>query len=426
MLGQIVDARDIVKGLVEVSNEPDGAAGWFNLITALIGVIPGGGDAAKRSLRAVKSGAANVDDLLAMIRRFYSGDPEKLLRQVMDLGPLRKKLDEILNNPRLINQLSPSMRTQVNRISGNLDKQFANFKKEVDEWLGRGRKTSAEAPVRTTPSSRSPGSKPNSPNNEGRNARRDVSNDAQPNQPNAHSQRIARFKQLSHKLLGILGEHMADYHCQDVKGWGKGQASHDVGAKNSAKLNDQHRMVQLWPCIPRGRGIDAVWMSNDRKPYAIVKAKASFNPTKSLGQLLGEAGDKNKSEIHQGDFNSGKGGGFNRGKGKPKQSPQRQKNGKVTQMSNSWIEARLSAATSSKKLSEDIIFKGYSRHVLFFSIPHAVAHSEALLAHAAGSSPSQRIHATHEITREWGDSEIQRITNNRSGLNAQARNKTGR
>lgn len=364
VLGQIVDARDIVKGLVEVSGKPDSAAGWFNVITALIGLIPGGGDAAKRSLRAVKSGAANVDDLLAMIRRFYSGDPEKLLRQVMDLGPLRKKLDEILNNPRLINQLSPQMRAQVSRIRNSLDKQFASFKKEVDGWLGQGRKTSAEAPVRSTPSTRTPDSKPNSPNGEGRNARRDASNDAQPNQPNAHTQRTARFKTLSNKVLGVLGEHMADYHCQDVKGWGKGQASHDVGAKNLAKLNDQHRMVQLWPCIPRGRGIDAVWKSNGRKPYAIIEAKASFNPAKSLGQLLGEAGDKTEGNILSGGSvrqRTGKSGSIGGGSGQV-----RQVNGKVTQMSTAWIENRLQPAVLSKKLSEAIIRSGYSRHILFF------------------------------------------------------------
>jgi hypothetical protein len=71
ILGQVVDARDIIKGLVEVSGAPASPLAWFNLITALIGLIPGGGDAAKRALRSVKAGATQVDDLLAMIRRIY-------------------------------------------------------------------------------------------------------------------------------------------------------------------------------------------------------------------------------------------------------------------------------------------------------------------------------------------------------------------
>lgn len=43
VLGQLVDARDIIKGLIEVSAAPASPAAWFNLITALIGLVPGGG-----------------------------------------------------------------------------------------------------------------------------------------------------------------------------------------------------------------------------------------------------------------------------------------------------------------------------------------------------------------------------------------------
>ncbi|MBZ8143055.1 hypothetical protein CLD22_24625, partial [Rubrivivax gelatinosus] len=107
VLGQIVDARDVIKGLVEVAGAPACPLAWFNLITALIGLIPGGGDAVKRSTRAIKSGAVRVDELLDMIRRYYKGDPEKLLREALDLAKLRKQLDNILGNPNFTRQLSP-------------------------------------------------------------------------------------------------------------------------------------------------------------------------------------------------------------------------------------------------------------------------------------------------------------------------------
>jgi hypothetical protein len=74
-----------------------------------------------------------------------------------------------------------------------------------------------------------------------------------------------------------------------------------------AKLNDGHRLVQLWPCIPRGRGIDAVWKSDGVKPYAIIETKASVNPARTLGQLLGEAGDKNEKGSSTDDKDTGKG-----------------------------------------------------------------------------------------------------------------------
>jgi hypothetical protein len=146
ILGQVVDARDIIKGLVEVSGAPASPLAWFNLITALIGLIPGGGDAAKRALRSVKAGATQVDDLLAMIRRIYKGDPEALLRKVLDLSTLRKSLDDILADSRLTSRLSPELKQSVEGIRTNLTKQFDSFKKEVDGWLAKGRKTSADGP----------------------------------------------------------------------------------------------------------------------------------------------------------------------------------------------------------------------------------------------------------------------------------------
>lgn len=63
---------------------------------------------------------------------------------------------------------------------------------------------------------------------------------------------------LSNKYKGILGEHMADYYCQEVKGWGN--SSHDkLGTKNPNKLNDKGEMVNLFSTKSRGRGIDGVW-----------------------------------------------------------------------------------------------------------------------------------------------------------------------
>jgi hypothetical protein len=154
ILGQVVDARDIIKGLVEVSGAPASPLAWFNLITALIGLIPGGGDAAKRALRSVKAGATQVDDLLAMIRRIYKGDPEALLRKVLDLSTLRKSLDDILADSRLTSRLSPELKQSVEGIRTNLTKQFDSFKKEVDGWLAKGARpaptaTGAKAPTGT-------------------------------------------------------------------------------------------------------------------------------------------------------------------------------------------------------------------------------------------------------------------------------------
>lgn len=430
ILGQLVDARDIIKGLVEVSSAPSNPMAWFNLITALIGLVPGGGDAAKRSLRAVKAGTASVDDLLAMIRRLYKGDPEAPLRKVLDVSTLRSKLDEILTNPRLLRQLPADMRRQVDEIRQGLGKQFDHFKKEVDGWLAKGRKTSADTGASTQSRRRTgtPETKPHSQVGEGRSNAKSGGNSAQPHQSNAATQRTARFKQIAQKFLGVLGEHMADYHCQEVKGWGN-KASHDQKEINTAKLNDKGKMMQLLPCRPRGRGIDAVWKTTGRaKPYAIIEAKASYDPTKSLRALLGEAGDKNERDGSNRASGAGRGAGAGRrGGGRGDATSVRQTNGKVTQMGHAWINRRLRSITLTNPSDKLKLIAGkdkvYERRVLFFSIPHAVAHAEALLLHLAVKEVRSSMHASHEATREWTDAAIEKVVDNRAGLVDEGRNR---
>lgn len=427
VLGQLVDARDIIKGLVEVAAAPASPLAWFNLITALIGLIPGGGDAAKRSLRAVKSGAVNIDELLDMVRRLYKGDPEKVLRDVLDLSKLRGYLNQILDNPRMTGLLNDEARRSIATIQSGLNKQFDAFSKEVDGWLAKGRKTSAGGvpTARTTPGT--PAAKPQSPHNAGSQNPTTHGDPASTNTPNASGQRTARFKSLSQKVLGILGEHLADYHCQDVKGWGaSAKAGHDQGTINAAKLNDGGHLVQLWPCVPRGRGIDAVWRTpSGPKPYAIIEAKASYNPAKSLQVLLGEAGDKAEAASSAG-TSSGRGGGAGRrgGATAPTASAIRQPNGKVTQMGHGWVRGkRLARAVGGDPLADRIRKLGYTRHVLFFSVPQAVSHAEAQIKLMAQQRVPDEFHAGHQVTREWTDNDIDKVVDNRAGYVGEGRNR---
>ncbi|MFG6467030.1 hypothetical protein [Roseateles sp. BYS87W] len=419
ILGQIVDARDIIKGLIEVAGAPASPLAWFNLITALIGLIPGGGDAVKRSTRAIKSGAVHVDELLDMIRRLYKGDPEKLLRETLDVGKLRKRLDDILGNSSFTKQLSPDLRKHVDNIRANLDRQFAAFKSEVDGWLAKGRKTSAEGAPAARQAPGTPPAKPHSEAKAGSHDKTHTGDAASPHTPNAAQQRTARFKSLTQKVLGVLGEHMADYHCQDAKGWGH-KVAHDQALVNNAKLNDNGHMVQLWPCLPRGRGIDAIWRTTGgAKLYAVIEAKASYDPTKGLGALLGEAGDKSERASNTNTGGLRRRGGVG-GQGQMGGAATRQLNGKVTQMSHAWVQTRLERAlrgraqdlANLRRLKET----GYSRHVLFFSVPQAVAHAEAVILHASGRGAQPTMHAAHEASREWGDNQISQVVNDRAGL----------
>lgn len=417
VVGQVVDARDIIKGLVEVSGAPASPVAWFNLITALIGVIPGGGDAVKRSLRAVKSGAVSVDSLLDVIRRFGKGDPEKFLRDMLDPSKLQKLLDDMLNNPALKRRLGPDAQRRLDTIRSNLRQQFDSFKQEVDGWLKQGRKTSAEAAPAPRGRHDPVPAKPKTEADAGSKSRTDSNDRANTNQSKSSELARRTLGQLQQKALGVLGEHMADYHCQEIKRWGS-PAEHDGGHRNPAKLNDDGELVQLWPLRVRGRGIDAVWMSSEAERYAIIEAKASYDPTKTLPALLRDLRDKTGTDA-QPTMSGGKRGG------KSAPVPSRQAPARTgperTPMSRQWIQQRLLKAVRSPALERSILSHGYTRHVLFFSVPQAIGHAQALLRHLADGTVNVSMHSTHQVTQEWGENQIHKVVDNRQGLVGEAR-----
>ncbi|BAK75939.1 hypothetical protein NH8B_1109 [Pseudogulbenkiania sp. NH8B] len=452
-VGQVIDARDILKALVMLGGNPASPSGWFDLITALIGLIPGGGDAVKRSLRAVKAGALSLDGLFTALRKFGVGNPEKILAECLDMGRLRKYLDDmLLANPALRNMLDADTTRMLDRIRQNMQKQFDLFKKEVDGWIAKSRNNAAAAPQRKTTLPANP-EKPKA----GISGREGTaSSKAKPDQavkgssPGSKASKLDVadiLKTMGNKAIGILGEHMADFVCQQR--WG-GDARHDGAKLNPGKLNDTSELVQLWPSTftqaglaalrARGRGIDGVWRTGGQtgKPYAVVEAKASANPTRQLKDLLGDAADKEDSGG--GKPGSGKKGGAKQsgsGSGGMKASssartsalslpekPQRQTDGRVTQMSKAWIKRRLIKAVGRKNLADDIAdISGYSRHVLFFSIPHATGHAMALSRWVTGHNPVSETHKAHELTREWRDAEIDKVIDARAGLTRKQRDK---
>lgn len=67
--------------------------------------------------------------------------------------------------------------------------------------------------------------------------------------------------------------------------------------------------------------------------------------------------------------------------------------------------------------------KVYCRYVLLFSIPQANSHLMALAQKAEGKIVDHNIHIAHEITREWGDSAIAKVADQRGGLSRKDRNR---
>ena len=101
----------------------------------------------------------------------------------------------------------PEARKNVDQIRKNLGQQLQAFKKEVDGWLIKSRKTSADA----NKNSKTQTTKPNSSANEGQKSNN--TNQGKTNSSNNSSIGQTAITNLSNKFKGILGEHMADYYC---------------------------------------------------------------------------------------------------------------------------------------------------------------------------------------------------------------------
>jgi hypothetical protein len=154
---------------------------------------------------------------------------------------------------------------------------------------------------------------------------------------------------LTNAILGVSGEHIADYICLNKFGWGgKAWTEHDKGAAGKwakkptkdivGKLSrggspkTLHALYKLSDGS-NGTGLDAVWRAeghNGGKPYAIVEAKASrdedakkFGRIKksgkqpSIASKLGVSGAIDASDILEPLEDTGTGGSKPKASGKP-------------------------------------------------------------------------------------------------------------
>lgn len=94
-------------------------------------------------------------------------------------------------------------------------------------------------------------------------------------------------------------------------------------------------------------------------------------------------------------------------------------------MGHAWIERRLPAALAAHPLDlaqfRKLKNETYTRHVLFFSIPHAISHAEALIKLSAQQPIQQSFHGSHAVTREWKDADIDKVVDHRAGLQGEVR-----
>ncbi|MCB2250744.1 hypothetical protein KTQ74_02470 [Pseudomonas chlororaphis] len=445
-LGQAIDAYDTVESSIVLykAKTADGKEdAKFDLLMAVIGWIPGPGDGLKKSLRIVNRDPQRFAPVLFDLLRFVLQEcgvktsPEELLKQIFDASKLRAELDDIISGVKgsstfqsLPNWTQSAVVTVLATARDNMPEMIGIVEKRLLKWKGMQRNSSAMSSGSSKPAKgKKPAGKDPAVATQGNNGANGTHSNT------GEKSKLARATyHISNEGLGVSGEHIADYMCADVLGWGKDWDGHDKGAEGKwlSGKPGADRMGKIskggtrkaWNILYKltdpanGTGIDAVWradpLTNGHKKFAIVEAKASLNEDApkfmrkpgntrqpSIVSKLGVNGPDAATllePIEEPAVTTGKRGGAPQRTGKRTASPSGSKekptvSGKtvIVQMSVEWIAKNI-AKSVPEGLVDEVNFS-YSRH-LFYSplyIGSSETHAKARFEKTASES-----HAEHD------------------------------
>jgi len=265
----------------------------------------------------------------------------------------------------------------------------------------------------------------------------------------------AEVTKLASDIAGVLGEHITDYHCAEILGWGDQWQGHDKGSAGKwsgatpgkhteGKLSNKTHLFRLG-IEANGQGIDAVWRANSNnsgKPYAIVEAKSEIDLLKKMPAFLkkdpnskrkpaiagrlGVNGIPKAVELLEPYDDSKKAtatpnaGGRAGRSGKPQSRPSplaasMKPSNIVVQMSHEWIRQSIGSALDGKdSIINDVKKHGYSRHIFY-----AAMWTESAREHGAavvnGTTADSSTHANHALpdTVHYQDHKVKEAVNQR-------------
>lgn len=476
-VAQAIDVYDTLESIWRLNSSPrsaDREEAQFDLVLALIGWVPLAGDGVKKTFRLVNRKPERYGPvLLDLIRNVcdkagIKTDPIAYIDDLLDSAYLAKQLETVKAGIRgswLYEELTPRQKAVVDSafdsLSANLSAFVAIVRKRWKRWKGMQRNNAAHPQLVDPKNKRTdkPGSSDADINAQGKSTPNVGSSFASVNGEVA----MKTLEEIEQKAIGILGEHITDYHLYEKRKWGCNWQRHDVGGRGQwrqkpdrdspGKLNDHGLLNQLFALKAHATGIDGVWrlsaggLHTGGKPYAIVEAKASKvhvartdrsrnkpNIKSKLGTAtlrdaveegapkaeellepaIGDEVENNGKTVQKGDKKK-------KGKGNNVPSTSRSsaaasgnqklRDGvsyEVVQMSHEWIKQNLKSSVG-KSLSDDIKVHGYSRH-LFYTPFYTVAGWQHFDALAAGDPNNHSAHEDHDIwpSHQFDDFQIEK------------------
>jgi len=436
----------------------------IDLVFAVVGWVPVVGAGVKRTFRLVNHrseiyGPLLFDILRMVLQRAHCPtSPEELVDKLFDASGLKKLLTESrehIEKSWLYREMPPTAQTTFGEALGfvetNLPYWLTQFvERKLMHWKKKQPNSSAEGAVALRKETEKPG-KVGVEAEEGHNRSKSA-----PSAGGVVNAKLA-VKDITNKITGLLGEHIADYYCYEHMKWGAGWTSHDQGALGHwatapgttvlGKLNDDRQLNKLFAPKARGQGIDGVWRAtpanNNGKPYAIVEAKSSRvaskpksdgkpNVTSKLGMAnrvadailprpdelleppVDDSGDTPAPSQTSGKKSGGKKGPVKTGSASPAKPDNARSptdsnpedkvaptGRKIAQMTDIWVRQNLPQAVGDA-MTAAIFAQGYARHILYipFYLPSAIQHEEALM------TGNEHEHSDHSVSLHYGDAEV--------------------
>ena len=446
VLGQAIDIYDTLESAWRLygAEKPEAKdEAKFDIVLSLVGWIPGPGDGIKKSLRLVNKNpqrfAPVLFDLLRRVLEICRVDtsPEELLEKVFNAGSLQSQLKEVqatIEASELYQSFSPESRDRLKVIFNMVHSQLPAMVGIVERRLLKWKSVQSNSSAKAQPDGKITTDKP---------AKKDgtVATNGQQRVASATSNGslrsvvAAEATKLASDIAGVLGEHITDYHCAEVLGWGNRWQGHDKGAagkwageapsKNTeGKLSNRTHLFRLG-LETNGQGIDAVWRANSNnggKPYAIVEAKSEVDLLKQMpGYLkkdpkskrqpsitgkLGVNGIPKAVELLEPHADSSEGSisstsvkkGTKKGGGNTIKSTQPSSTKKpeiIVQMSHEWIQKNLVGSVGAL-MDRVIQGSGYRRHLFYVAMwtGSAQEHAKAVLNNTMADSST---HSNHDL-----------------------------
>ncbi|RQS76181.1 hypothetical protein DID96_02620 [Burkholderia sp. Bp8963] len=446
----------------------------IDLVFAVVGWVPVVGAGVKRTFRLVNHNSEVYGPLLFDILRLVlqrahcPTSPEQLVDKLFDASGLKKLLTEArehIEKSWMYRELPAQGQVAVSEAlaygQNNLPFWLTMFvERKLMHWRRKQPNSSAEGSVALKKETEKPG-KIGEEAAQGKNRSNTGASGGTINAKLA-------IEDISNKLTGFVGEHIADYHCYEVLKWGNDWSKHDDGLSGKwemppsleslGKLNDGTKLNKLFAVKAHGRGLDGVWRANPSnnhgEKYALVEAKASRvmnepvdgqNP--DVSGKLGKAKLKVEKiietvvppgvelleppEVGSNPGRTSKKTSRKQGSDSKAPTDKRTKSDKtdrpattsttspttaegrvqptsdkIAQMSVEWIRQALPKAVGAA-WSETIEVSGYARHILYtpFYSASARQHAEALLA------KKEHDHHDHSVQHHYREDEVFKAVN---------------